>query len=374
MNMTTTIAHFKGKYLNTTEAFIHQQLTGITHFRSLMLCLKKENLDLYPFSPLYSLSDLSTGRKLVEFFKFLTMKHSDYFESVVKEQNARLIHVHFGHSGKYFLKLKDRLKIPLITTFYGVDIGKPPKFYSGLFKNGDLFIALSNDMKKKLSESGCTDEKIKVWHLGIDTDKIKYRRKERGGKFLFLTVARFVEKKGIEYGIKAFAKVAKQYPESELRIVGDGPLYSKFIRIARELGIAEKVIFINNFVSKNPRKTVMDEFDRADAFLLPSISIPGDYGGTPIVLLESQAYGIPTITTDDCGGQEEVLDGKTGFIVPQRDIGGLAQRMIDLIKDPELCAVLGRNGRRHIENEFDQKIQMIKLEKIYTDMLGIRCL
>lgn len=366
-----TIAHFKGKYLNATEVFIYEQLTGIKQFKSIMLCLKKENFNLFPFSSVYSLSDLSPGSRLIELFKFFVFKYSDYFDAVIKEKNSQLIHVHFGHFGKYFLKSKQRFSIPLITTFYGVDVAKSPEFYEELFKNGDLFIVLCNDMKKRLSELGCPAEKIKVWHLGIDTNNIEYRYKERGDKFVFLIVARFVEKKGIEYGIKAFARVAKQYPGCELRIVGDGPLYHKYVRIASELKVSEKVVFINNLNSENPRKTTLEEFDAADAFILPSISVPGDYGGTPIVLLESQAYGIPTITTDDCGGDEEVLDRKTGFIVPQREIDGLANRMIELIKNPELCKVFGKNGRDHIEREFNQKIQIPRLEKIYSDLLGI---
>lgn len=368
--MTTTIAHFKGKYLNATEAFIHEQLTGIKRFKSIMLSVKTENLDLYPFSPVYSLSDLGIGRRLIEFFKFFALKHSDYFESVIREQNAQLIHVHFGHFGKHFLKVKERLNIPLITTFYGVDIGKPPEFYTGLFRHGDLFIVLSNDMKKRLSELGCPVEKIKVWHLGIDLDKIPYRQKERGKEFVFLIVSRFVEKKGIGYGIRAFAKVAKKYPDCELRIVGDGPLYKNLVRITNELCMTDKVVFINNFSSNNPRKVVMDEFDGCDVFVLPSITIPGDYGGTPIVLLEAQAHGIPTITTDDCGCPEEVLHGKTGFIVRQRDIEGLAERMIELRENTELCTVFGRNGIEHIKREFNQKIQVEALEEIYSNMLG----
>lgn len=366
----TTIAHFKGKYLNPTEAFIHEQLIGLKQFKSIMLSLKKENLDLYPFSPVYSLSDLGIFRRSLELLKFFALKHSDYFESIVREQDVRLIHVHFGHFGMHFLKMKERLKIPLITTFYGVDIAKPPGFYSGLFTHGDLFIALSKDMLEKLSELGCPVEKIKVWHLGIDVDKIRYRLKERGKKFVFLVVARFVEKKGIEYGIRAFAEVAGKYPDCELRIVGDGPLFNKLVKLAGELNISEKVVFINNLISENPRKITMDEFNAADAFMLPSISVPGDYGGTPIVLMESQAYGIPSITTDDCGGAEEVLDGKTGFIVAQRDTHGLAERMIELIENPELCAELGRNGREYIEKDFNQNIQIRRLERIYSDLLG----
>lgn len=368
----TTIAHFKGKYLNPTEAFIYGQLTGIRQFRSIMLSLKKENLDMYPFSSIYSLSDPGIFRRGLEIFKFFIMKHSDYFESVLREQEARLIHVHFGHFGMHFLKMKQRLNIPLVTTFYGVDVAKPAGFYKELFKHGDLFIVLSGDMKEKLSGLGCPVEKIKVWHLGIDVDNIRYRQKERGKKFVFLIVARFMEKKGIEYGIRAFAKVAGKYPDCELRIVGDGPLYNKLNGLSEELGILEKVVFINNLISENPRRITMVEFDAADAFLLPSVSAPGDYGGTPIVLMESQAYGIPTITTDDCGGEEEVLDGKTGFIVGQRDIEGLEEKMIELIENPELCKVLGRNGRDHVEKEFNQRIQIPRLEKIYSNLIGIQ--
>ncbi len=352
------IAHFKGKYLNPSEGFIYDQINNIP---SIVLCIQKDNSNnLYPFSPIYSLP-------LAEQIKFVVSNHPKYFEKITEKEKINLIHIHFGNFANKFINFK----IPIITTFYGVDIAKPKGYYTKIFKHGNLIIALSKDMKSRLIELGCPAEKIKIWHIGIDIDNIKpkqnYTQKD---SFTFSIISRFVEKKGIEYGIKAFAKVVKIYPTSKLRIWGNGYLFRKYTEIIKEYKIQDNVIFSNNPNKIYPQSSAFNELSQCDAFLLPSVSLSNDYGGTPLILLEASAHGLPVITTDDAGNSEEIIDYRTGFIVYQKNIKQLTDRMLQLIENPNLCKEFGKNGRAYVEQHFNKKIQLEKLTNIYEDVLN----
>ena len=96
--------------------------------------------------------------------------------SISNKESFSLIHAHFGQNGVGALSLKKKLNIPLVTSFYGYDSGrlsylfKP--FYKELIINGDMFLVLSEDMKKDLLNLGFPSDKIKVQHLGINLKEL----------------------------------------------------------------------------------------------------------------------------------------------------------------------------------------------------------
>ena len=88
-----------------------------------------------------------------------------------------------------------------------------------------------------------------------------------------------------------------------------------------------------------------------------------------MALIEMSAYGMPIVSTFHCDIPEVVLDGKSGFLVPEKDTKGLAERLEHLINHPELWEPMGRAGRKHIEEEFNIVKQSVKLEEIYDSLL-----
>jgi colanic acid/amylovoran biosynthesis glycosyltransferase len=99
-------------------------------------------------------------------------------------------------------------------------------------------------------------------------------------------------------------------------------------------------------------------------------STTGDKEGIPTILVEAQATGLPVVSTWHAGVPEVVVDGKTGFLVKERDANELAVRLLCLIDHPEDWSKLGSAGREHVSGHFDVMVLARELEEIYERALA----
>ncbi|KUO61694.1 hypothetical protein APF79_03575 [bacterium BRH_c32] len=290
--------------------------------------------------------------------------------------DIKIIHAHFGQNGFASLVLKKKLNVPLITSFYGYDSGrlsiryKP--FYKYLQREGDLFLALSKDMKKDLVSLGFNEEKILIHHLGVNLEVFRFNNKLIN-KFTILTVARLDQVKGIEYAINAVHLFLTKYPKIKsdflYKIVGSGPHGDALKRLVNKLQMNESVVFIDNLSQKNSRDIVLKEMQDCDLFVLTSIKLKnGTKEGTPVVLMEAQSCGKPCITTFHAGIPEVVLNNKTGLLVQEKSSLDISKAIERLYFNRILLEKLGSNAREHINREFNQKIQMEKLGNIFKSL------
>lgn len=324
------------------------------------------NFHKNPLPILKSLNALKYGkdslslRLLYEIFPFLDKNFYD------------IIHCHFGPNGNLGVLLKDLRIIEgkIVTSFYGFDVSSYIKdnedVYQDLFKKGDLFIALSNQMKKKLIDLGCTEKLVIKHPLGIDPQKFIFRKRKLKSEnpIRILTIARLTEKKGLEYSIKAFAKATKR--KIEYIIVGDGPLRDELENLISELQIKTKVIL----KGWKDRDEIRNLCDKSTIFMLASVTAEsGDQEGTPTVLLEAMASGLPIISTLHAGIPEQVRNGKSGFLVPERDIDAIAERLNYLIEHPEIWQKMGKTGRKFIEENYNIDKLNDRLVGIYQNLL-----
>ncbi|MGR3293018.1 MAG: glycosyltransferase, partial [Candidatus Scalindua sp.] len=106
---------------------------------------------------------------------------------------------------------------------------------------------------------------------------------------------------------------------------------------------------------------------KSHIFLSPSVTAAdGDTeGGSPVGITEAQATGMPVVATYHADIPEVVLDGKTGYLSPERDVEALAQNLEKLVSNSERWGEFGYNARRHIEEEYNVRTQIRKLEDIY---------
>jgi colanic acid/amylovoran biosynthesis glycosyltransferase len=108
----------------------------------------------------------------------------------------------------------------------------------------------------------------------------------------------------------------------------------------------------------------------AHLFMLPSVTAKdGDQEGIPTVLLEASSTGLPVLSTWHSGIPDAVVDGETGYLVPERDVEALADRLHHLLEDPGLWGTLGRNGRRHIEDSYNVRTLTLELVQHYRDVI-----
>ena len=269
-----------------------------------------------------------------------------------------ILSCHFGPNGLTGILLKE-LGIPgkVITTFHGYDLSSyplrhGPKVYEELFHRGDLFLPISDFWKAKLISLGCPPEKISVHHMGINLNKFQFKTRSLspGGSIHLLTIARLVEKKGLCFSIKAVSKVLHAHPNLEYTIVGDGPLRQELSDLIKHLGVAEKV----KLLGWKDATAIRNILDGTHIMLLHSIiSKSGDMEGIPVSLMEAMAMGIPVISTRHSGIEELVKDGQSGFLVAEKDIDNMAERINRMIRNPDILPEMGIAGRRFVEANFN---------------------
>ena len=199
------------------------------------------------------------------------------------------------------------------------------------------------------------DARLHCLPHGVDLDRLPApacccRRPDRAADrpVELVTVARAVEKKGLDVILDALARLPVDI-DWRWRHVGGGPLLPELQRRARKLDIAERVTWSGAL----PFDAVLDVLRGADLFCFaPRIAADGDRDGIPNVLAEAMSQGLPVVTARAGAVDEIVVEGETGLIVPPDDAAALAEAITTLIRDPARCAAMGATGRARIEAEF----------------------
>ncbi len=287
-----------------------------------------------------------------------------------------IIHCHFGPNGLLAVALRDigLLEGKVITSFYGYDLTRyirrfGRRSYYRLFEQGDLLLPLCDIFQQHLVAFGCNPGKTLVHHVGVDCSLFSFaqRRHPVDDKTRILTIARLVEKKGLEYGIRAVARIAQWNPDIEYVIVGDdGPLKAKILGLIETLNVGNVV----RLVELKNRRELVDLLEQSHLFLVPSVTAQdGDQEGTPTVLMEAAAMGLPVVSTHHSGIPEVVQDGVSGYLVPERDVDALVDRLSHLINHPELWPEMGQAGRRIVEERFNIETLNEQLVQVYQQVI-----
>lgn len=287
--------------------------------------------------------------------------------------NFDIVQCHYGPVGNQALLLKEiGYKAKISTVFHGYDLSvylneHGPDVYRELFSKGDVFLPISTFWKQKLIALGCPEDKIRVNYMGVDADFFKPRnQKIISDKIKILTIARFTEKKGYRYALQAFREALDTIPDMEYHIAGDGPLFEQIHKLTHDLGIENHV----KFHGKVDRSQACALYNNADIFLLPSITSPeGDMEGIPVSLMEAMACGLPVITSEHSGIPELVNNGRSGFVVPEKNASMIAERIICLANKPDLRNKQGHQARIYVEEHFNNHILTRKLLEIFKEQV-----
>ena len=165
-----------------------------------------------------------------------------------------------------------------------------------------------------------------------------------------LSLARLVEKKGLDRQLRIYAALRAAGVEFTARIVGDGPLRPKLESLAGSLGVADLV----TFVGQVPPQEVWEHLEWADVLLHTGVVAPsGDRDGLPNVIAEAMAAGVPVVTSPTAGTTEAVSDGVTGIVLPVDRPEAWVGALRRLSHDDPLCESLRRPARKWIEDNFD---------------------
>lgn len=382
MSVKPVVAHSVNPYLPASGSWIYNQLVNLKRYQPVVLTKRKENLDAFPFSPVYAQYDLPAIKRLYEkLYKKITKTYFPLYKRVLVEKNAAILHSHFCNYGMEDMFLKKELNLAHLTTFYGSDIwvGSTQRGWKDRFKkfaeSSDLFLVEGNAMKEKVVSLGADKNMVKVFHLGVDLGNIEFSPRAVGddGLIRILMAGRAIEKKGHIYGLMAFERLCRVYPNIRLdMIVGGKSIKSEEIKNAMrkfvaENGIQDKV----DWVEFLPYQQYLKRIKNAHIFLQPSVhASDGDAeGGFPVTITELSASGVPIVGTFHCDIPEVVIEGKTGLLAKENDVDDLTRKLEYLVRRPELWPQFGNDGRAHIEKEYNIQTQVQLLEDIYDTLL-----
>lgn len=379
--MVRKVLHLMDKCFNFTDTHIFHEIFSLKRYERSVLALRFESHPTFENHPSFDRTRILLADEFNDLFPSrpdlpLPPQRCDsffkYFRSLLSEEKPDILHAQFGNEALFFMPIREMLPIPLVVSFRGSDasqwLHRFPERFARLFELADRLLVRSFFMKKQLIRSGCDGEKITVHHSSIDIDKFTYlpRRIPEQKNFRILTVARFVEKKGVAYSIRAFARFLESYPNSCYTIIGDGNLRPELEALACQLHLQGKV----HFLGVQSSDVVQQEIAKAHIFLLTSLTAKNaKQEGIPVALMEALASGLPVVSTHHAGIPEIVIHRKTGILSPEKDVDGISENLCFLAEYPEVWSQFGKQGRKLVEEEFNITTQTPRLENLYDRLL-----
>ncbi|MBL9116750.1 MAG: glycosyltransferase [Verrucomicrobiaceae bacterium] len=289
--------------------------------------------------------------------------------------DAQVLHIYFGHVAPQFLPLMKVWKHPVVVSYHGADAGvdmdKPGYLEAArdVMKLATQLQCRSQALADDLEKLGADPKKIVIQRTGIPMDEWAFapRQKPENGAWVFCQSCRFVEKKGLDLSVRAFAKVRERYPNSRLVLVGGGPERPKLKAIIEKLGLASSIVLTGFRSTSDVKKHVLE----SHVYLHPSrTGADGNREGVPNAMLEAMSTGAPVVATYHGGIPEAVTDGVNGLLVPENDHESLAQAMLRLIEDDSLRERISNAAHESIRDGFSQSGQSRLLIDRYKALMA----
>ncbi len=185
-----------------------------------------------------------------------------------------------------------------------------------------------------------------------------------------LAVGQLKARKGYHVLAKAMRYVRDAIPDAEAVFIGsdaDGAYCDSLRAQLIADGLTEAV----HILGRVPDDVLLGWYHAADVFALPALNVDGGFEGFGLVYLEASAAGLPVVGTRDCGAEDAIRDGETGFLVPQNDPQATAQALIRLLQDTDLRARMGAAGTAWAQqNTWDQVARRVM--EVYVSLSPAR--
>jgi glycosyltransferase involved in cell wall biosynthesis len=267
-----------------------------------------------------------------------------------RERRFAAIHAHWLVPQGIVAALLGRLPgrpPPVLVTAHGSDLATLSgavlsRLKRWVLRSADSVSVVSEALRQDAVDLGCEPHKIHVASMGVDLDTLftPDDGRERDG---LLCVGKLDADKGVGYLLRAFAVLAAANPGLTLVLVGDGPERPTLEALARELGIAERVVFRGAL----PQERIPGLLRAARVAVVPSLR-----EGLGLVAVEALGCGCAVVASDLPALREVVIDGETGLLARPGDADELAAKIAELLADGGLRERLARNGRDHVVARF----------------------
>jgi colanic acid/amylovoran biosynthesis glycosyltransferase len=310
--------------------------------------------------------------RIVPFRRFI---HCRNLAQEMEEFEPDIIHAHFGTNAILPMCAQKAGACPsakMLVSFHGFDLCNTlNNRYYDLFRHAQCFTVNSNYTYKIAESIGCPTEKLVKLPMGVDCNQFMprphhgYDKKTDVIKILY--VGRLVEIKGVDLAIRSIARLSS-LTDKKIRfvVVGDGDMRNEAEKLVKDFNLQSIVEFRGSL----SQKETIECFANSDIFLFPGVTAKdGRQEAQGLVIQEAQAMELPVVVSDAGGVPEGLIDGESGFVIPERDVDAIAKALKYLLENPEKRASMGRKGREFVRERFDLSVLGGRLEKLYYETL-----
>ena len=285
---------------------------------------------------------------------------------LIREERFDLVHAHIYASATAAAIAVLGTGVPLVITEHTEALwqGRRERWASRrVYRRAQHIIAVSGAIRQRLIERDAVlPERITVIHNAVipapDTSPSALPSDLREGPLVGV-VARLQPEKGVADFLKAAARVCAAVPEARFLVAGDGPLRDELLALAGRLGVGEQVRFLGY---------------RADARaligLLDVLVVPSLTEGTPLIVLEAMAAGVPVVASAVGGIPDQIRHGKEGLLVPAGAPAAVGGALLELVQDRARARSLGEASLRRADSEFSHATMVRRIEAVYRAALG----
>lgn len=290
----------------------------------------------------------------------------------LRKNNIDIVHTHDFYTNVFGITAAKLAGVPIKIASKretgGMRSGLQKIIEKQIFKVADAIVANSKAVKNYLLHQGVSTEKIEVIYNGLDLSRLTPKETDRvkicaelglpnNENIKFITsVANLRHRvKNQPMFLRAAKKVSDRFPEARFVIAGEGELKSEMENLARELEISKKTHFIGR-CEKIPELLLI-----SNAGVLTSFA-----EGFSNSILEYMSAKLPVVATRAGGAGEVIVENENGFLVESDDDAALANRLIELLQNPEKAGKMGELGRKTIEKKFSCQEQLSKTIELYA--------
>jgi glycosyltransferase involved in cell wall biosynthesis len=300
---------------------------------------------------------------------------------LLRRERPDIVHTHTAKAGTLGRVAARLAGVPIVVhTFHGHVLSGyfgPLKtwFFTTverlLARWSDAIVSVSETCRRDLLALGIGDEgKMLTIPLGLELDRFPERVPQLRGRLrerlsippgvpIVSNVARMVPIKRHDVLLRAVPIVWREMPEVRFLLVGDGEIRPKIERLARELGLDDRLVW-TGFIDEQ-------ELIYADTDLL---ALTSDNEGLPVAVIEAMASGRPVVATRVGGVPELVEEGVTGYMVPPGNPELLAKTLLTALKDMDRLREMGREGQKRVLEQYSSRRLIRDIDLLYQSFLG----
>jgi colanic acid/amylovoran/stewartan biosynthesis glycosyltransferase WcaL/AmsK/CpsK len=281
------------------------------------------------------------------------------------------VHAHYGPAAVRHIAFARALDARLVASFYGYDAtmvkytasARWRRRYARLFAAADAVVVEGPAMGRRVARLGCSEDKLRIVRLPADAAGLESCSRIAAEGFAIVAAGHFIEKKGFDTAIRAFARGLGDRDDAKLLMVGAGPDEPQLRRLTEELRISERVVWTGYL----PFGEFMNVIGSAHVGIYPSRRArDGDSeGGAPVTLIEAQWLGVPAIVSDHDDLPFVAAPGGS-IVLRATDVGAWADALRSLYDAPAQLDPMGGAARAFARQHHAPETNASLREAIYA--------